>query len=91
MLEILFVRWFYRFLANAAEEKGQSRGWGMLGVGLWFGGEITGLVLGFASGGAEAAAYGFALLTAGLGAAIAFGVVQALPNLTVGENAPLEF
>ena len=91
MLEILFVRWFYRFLANIAVEKGQSQGWGMLGVGLWFGGELTGLVLGFASGGEEIAAYGAALMTAAVGAAIAFGVVRALPDLTVEEEAPLQF
>ncbi len=91
MLEILFVRWFYRFLADTAREKGQSRGWGMLGVGLWFGGEVAGLILALAAGSGEFGAYGAALVTAGVGAAIAFGVVRALPDLTVDEDAPLQF
>lgn len=89
MLEIFFLRWFYGFLANAAQEKGRSRSWGFLGVAFWFFGEVLGLFVGFASGGAELAAYAGALISAAIGAAIAFGIVKALPDET--QTAPMQF
>ena len=46
MLEIFFLVRFARHLAKLAKEKGRSGGWGGLGVGLWFFGEITGFIVG---------------------------------------------
>lgn len=46
MLEIIGMIVFGLKLAAKAREKGRSGVWGLLGVGMWIGGELFGLVLG---------------------------------------------
>jgi hypothetical protein len=77
MLEIIFLVRFVRHLSKLAKSKGRSGGWGALGVGLWFGGEISGLLVG-AMADAGAAAYLVALLFAAVGATIAHFIVKSL-------------
>jgi hypothetical protein len=77
MLEILFLVWFVRRLAKIAREKGRGGGWGGLGAAGWFGGEITGFIVGTAAD-AGAGAYLIALLCAGLGATVAYFIVKSL-------------
>jgi hypothetical protein len=84
MIEIILVAQLVRFLARKAKEKGQSQGYAALGVALWFGGEITGIVIGLALD-MELAAYGLALAGAATGAAIAWWIVDRLPDLSGGE------
>ena len=77
MLEIIFLVRFVRHLSRLAKSKGRSGGWGGLGVALWFGGEIAGIIVG---GMADlgAGAYLVALLFAAVGAAAAHFIVKAL-------------
>lgn len=77
MLEIIFLVRFVRHLAKLAKSKGRSGGWGALGVGLWFGGEITGFVVGELAD-AGAGAYLVALVFAAVGAIVAHFVVKSL-------------
>ena len=91
MLEIFFLRWFYRHLADLAEQKERSRAWGALGVAMWIGGEILGFLIGLAGGGTEVSGYGFALGFAAISAGLAYVVVRALPEMAPPEEAPLQF
>jgi hypothetical protein len=77
MLEIIFLVWFVRRLSRIAREKGRSGGWGGLGAALWFGGEVTGLVVGTAAD-AGAGAYLIALVFAAVGATVSYVVVKSL-------------
>ena len=61
---------FGRKLASIAKEKGRSGAWALLGVGMWIGGEIFGIVL--------AALLGFdtiPMVLTGLGCAVAGALV----------------
>lgn len=91
MLEILFLRWFYRHMASTAEAKGRTRGWGFLGVAAWIVGEVTGLVASFSMGGEQLAGYGMALGGAAVAAVMAWGALAALPDVSRAPDAPLEF
>ncbi len=77
MLEILFLVWFVRKLAAMAKSKGRSGGWGALGAAFWIGGEFFGIIAGTAAD-AGMAAYGLALLCAGVGAGVAYAIVKSL-------------
>jgi hypothetical protein len=77
MLEIFFLIWFSRHLRRIATAKGRSGKWSLLGVGLWFGGEVLGFIIGGFSD-AGAGGYLLALLLAGVGATVAHFVVKAL-------------
>jgi len=77
MLEIVFIGWLSKKLAANAEAKGHSKWWGGLAAGLWLLGEIGGFIIG-AMMGMEMAAYGLALLCAGVGAGLAFAIVASL-------------
>ncbi len=77
MLEIIFLVRFVRHLSKLARAKGRSGGWGGLGVALWLGGEVTGLVVGTLAD-AGAGAYLVALLFAAMGAFAAHFIVKAL-------------
>jgi hypothetical protein len=79
MLEILFLIRFVRHLSKMARSKGRSGGWGGLGVGLWFGGEILGFIVGSLAD-AGAGAYLVALLFAAVGATAAYFIVKSLPG-----------
>jgi hypothetical protein len=90
MLEILVIIGLSRKIAATCKEKGRSAvGWIFMFIGLWFGGEVLGAIVGTigglaASGGEEP---GFlipwvcGLLGAACGAAIAFAIVNGLPSL----------
>jgi hypothetical protein len=77
MLEIFFLVRFARHLSKLAKAKGRSGGWAGLGVAMWFGGEVLGLIVG-AAGDAGAAAYLLALVFAALGATAAYFIVKSL-------------
>jgi hypothetical protein len=77
MLEIIFLVRFVRHLSKLARSKGRSGGWGGLGVALWLGGEITGLMVGGLAD-AGAGAYLVALLFAAVGATAAHFIVKSL-------------
>ena len=79
MLEILFLRWFYKWLGNTAEPKNRTRSWGWLGVIGWFGGEIAGFLMAADTGGSDA--YLTALALGALGAGVAAVVVSVLPAI----------
>lgn len=85
MLEIIFLVRFVRHLSRLARSKGRSGGWGGLGVALWLGGEITGLIVGGLAD-AGVGAYLVALLFAAFGAAAAHFIVKSLrpANETMG-------
>jgi len=77
MIEIIFLVRFVRHLSRLAKSKGRSGGWGGLGVALWLGGEITGLVVGGAAD-MGAGAYLVALLFAAFGAVTSHFIVKSL-------------
>lgn len=77
MLEIIFLVWFGRKLASMATAKGRSGAWALLGVGMWIGGELFGIVLG-ALLGLDVGMYLTALACAGVGAAVSYGIVSSL-------------
>jgi hypothetical protein len=77
MLEILFLVRFVRHLSKLAKSKGRSGGWSGLGVALWLGGEITGIIVGTLAD-AGAGAYVIALIFAAIGATVAHFIVKSL-------------
>ncbi len=77
MLEILYLAWFVRKLAAIAKAKGRSGGWGGLGALFWIGGEITGFIVGEIAD-VGAGSYLFALVSAAIGAGIAYAIVSSL-------------
>ncbi len=83
MLELLFLRWFYKWAANKAETKNRTRSWGWLGVLGWLGGEITGLML--AERADTGGAYGVALCSGALGAAVIAITLSSLPTLAKAD------
>lgn len=82
MLEIIFLIWAYKKLANIAEDKWRSRSWGWLGVGCWVLGEILGAVVGVAVARSQGIAYVCALLGAIIGIIIASTIVKNLAELS---------
>jgi hypothetical protein len=97
MLEILVIIGFSRKIAAICKEKGRSAvGWIVMFIGLWFGGEVIGAIVGtiggLAAGGEEP---GFlipwicGLLGAACGAAIAFAIINGLPSLRQDEYGEL--
>ncbi len=77
MLDIIFLVWFGRKLASMATMKGRSGAWAMLGVGMWIGGEIFGLVLGMLLE-LDAGMYLTGIGCAILGAVVSYGIVNSL-------------
>jgi hypothetical protein len=98
MLEILVIIGLSRKIAATCKEKGRSAvGWIVMFIGLWFGGEVIGAIVGTigglaASGGEEP---GFlipwicGLLGAACGAAIAFAIVNGLPSVQPDDYGQL--
>jgi hypothetical protein len=78
MLEVIFLIWFGRKLANVAASRGRSRGWAGLGVGFWIGGELMGIIHGSLLG-LELGVYGMALGLAAVGAVTSYMIVSSLP------------
>jgi hypothetical protein len=94
MLEILVIIGFSRKIAAICKEKGRSAvGWIVMFIGLWFGGEvlgaIVGTVAGLAAGGGEEPGFLIpwicGLVGAACGAAVAFAIVNGLPSLQQDE------
>lgn len=82
MCEILCLIGLWKYLGNTAEEKGRPAIWfQLMGIGLWFGGEIVGFIAGFliTGGEAELTAYACALGGAVVGAVLSVVVVMVLP------------
>lgn len=87
MLEIILIIAFSRKLSTMAKERGHSGAWGLLGAGMWIGGEIFGIVLGFLLGAEELALYGMGIVCALIGVAISFGIVKSLePTALAAEG-----
>ena len=79
MLEILFLIFLAKKMGKIVEAKGRkSGGYKALLVAFWFGGEILGLIIGRAIVGESIAIYLVALIGAGVGAAVSFGIANSL-------------
>lgn len=78
MLEILFLIWFAKKLATTATEKGRSGAWGLLGVGMWIGGELFGIMVGLLLGLELMGAWGIGIVCAIVGAFVSYGIVNSL-------------
>lgn len=81
MLEILFLIWFTGKIGKMVESKGHKGGkYKWMAVGLWVAGEFLGAFIGaFAAGSSDdvqCMTYGFALVGAGIGAAIAYAIAN---------------
>lgn len=79
MLEILFLIYLSKKIGKIVEAKGRKPGgYKALLVAFWFGGEILGLVIGMSIAGESIAMYLIALVGAGIGAAVSFGIANNL-------------
>jgi hypothetical protein len=84
MLEILALMRLVRSLTDLAKQKGRSKAWAMLGVAMWFGGELIGFFIGIALG-LDAGAYLFAIVLAIGGAVGAWAIVKSLAPIGAPE------
>ncbi len=80
MLEIFLIIALGKKLSALAVEKGRSKGWAALGAGFWFGGEVMGFIIGGLLD-LGMGAYLIALVFAGIGAGVAYGIVKGLPPI----------
>lgn len=81
MLEILALLVLTKRIGKIVEEKGHKSGWyKALAVGLWFGGEIVGLILGILIVGGDSSARWLPYLIALIGAAVGAGIAYAIAN-----------
>jgi hypothetical protein len=84
MLEIIALGWLTTQIGKALEGKGRAIGWyKVLGVALWFIGEIVGMLIGLILSGGEASmlAYIFALAGAVAGGTIAYQIAKGMEPL----------
>lgn len=88
MLEILLIIVLTKKLSDIAEGKGRSRSWGWIVLPLWFGGEISGGVIGAIAGAQDLGLYPPMLLCAGIGAGIAWFVVTRLSPVEYAAGFP---
>ena len=76
MIEILVLIALTKRIGNIVKAKGHKPGgYKAMLVGFWFGGEILGLIIGFAVVGEGLAIYLFAIIGAVIGAFVAFGII----------------
>ncbi len=79
MLEILFLIHLSKKIGKIVEAKGRKPGgYKAMLVAFWFGGEIVGLLIGGAMVGESIGIYLIALIGAGVGAAVSFGIANNL-------------
>jgi hypothetical protein len=79
MLEILFLIFLAKKIGKIVEEKGRKPGrYKAMLVAFWFGGEIIGFIIGGAMLGESIGMYLIALIGAGVGAAVSFGIANNL-------------
>jgi len=79
MLEILFLIYLSKKIGKIVEAKGRKPGgYKAMLVAFWFGGEIIGFIIGGAAVGESIGMYLIALIGAGIGAAVAFGIANNL-------------
>ena len=79
MLEILFLIHLTKKIGKIVEPKGRKPGgYKAMLVAFWFGGEILGLVIGMSVLGEGIGMYLIALVGAGIGAAVSFGIANNL-------------
>jgi hypothetical protein len=94
MLEIILVFMCARSIGKIVADKGRTRiGYQLMLIGLWIGGEIAGLVLGFAlqggmggDAGFPCMAYIFGLVGAAAGAGIAFAIAHGVSPLPSDDD-----
>ena len=79
MLEIIALGFYARWLSRLLDEKGQSRWWAGLAVGLWVSLEVAGFLIGFALASVQVA-YGVGVVAGLFGGAIGTGLVKLLPT-----------
>lgn len=90
MLEILALMRLVRALADILQKKGRSKAWCVLGVGMWFGGEVIGFLIGGILG-FEIGAYLIAIILAAAGAAGAYFIIKSLPPaFALSDSAQLD-
>ena len=82
MLEIWLLIKIHARIADLAEDRNRSGHWGWLGIAMWIAAEIGGFVVATAFGFAGLDAWVVAVGFAGLGAALAFAIVKALPPVS---------
>lgn len=80
MLEIIVLIFLTRHLNKSAKLKGHSGAYAALGPVLWFGGEITGALIGTIVTGEILFGIIIGLVFAAIGAGISLAVVGSLPN-----------
>jgi hypothetical protein len=89
MLEYLFLRFFYKKLADIAQEKNRARAWGWLGILAWISGEIGGAIIAAGSHTEDTGTlYVFALGGAAIGATISYIIVKSLSELPIDKDFP---
>jgi hypothetical protein len=80
MLEIIFLIYFSRKIAEIAAGKGHNKTrHRIMAIVLWFGGEITGGIIGYLLG-SGIAVYLFAIIGAICGAIASYAIVKNLPE-----------
>jgi hypothetical protein len=88
MLDIVIGILLCKRLAAMAREKGRSAGWAALGALFWFGGEVTGAVIGAIAGDGELVGTVLgAFAMASVGAVIAYLIVKSLRSAQLDESA----
>lgn len=86
MLEIILLIAFSKKLSSMAKQKGHSGAWGMLGAGMWIGGEIFGFMVGAVLGLEMMGMYGIAIVCALMGVGVSFGIVNSLEPTALAEE-----
>jgi hypothetical protein len=83
LLEILLLIHLSKKIGKIVQAKGRKPGgFKAMLVAFWFGGEILGLVIGMSALGEGIGMYLVALVGAGIGAAVAFGIANNLASET---------
>lgn len=79
MIEIVFLIFFGNKLAGIARARGRTGLWALLGVAFWIAGELMGFIIGGILG-LGMGGYLIALPLAGVGAGVAYAIVNNLPQ-----------
>ncbi len=89
VIEILVLIWLVGRLAKIAKAKGLSGAWGALGLAMWIGGQVFGLILGAAIVVDLIGVYIFALMWAIAGGVASYAIVKRLAPAPGFEVPPV--
>src|SRR5262245_61219771 len=91
MLEILALMRLVRALANILEQKGRSKAWCLLAVGMWLGGEVIGCVVGLTLELDDVVIYIIGIGCALAGAVGSYVIIKSLaPAFALDDVAPVD-